>query len=148
MWDNAFSRQQSSITTRMRNLRDAPNMSATQSNDQRCFGIMVKSIGVYLGHACGPACTGPKALLSDRSDADSWSSSACLFAQAAVRCADSRSGDAWLRFPVGPYGSPGCRAGAFAALSVSGGISQEIFQHNVVKHPMRQQARQLAVLVF
>lgn len=46
-----FSRQQSSITARIRNLRDAPNVSATKSNDQRWFGIMAKGIGVRVPRA-------------------------------------------------------------------------------------------------
>lgn len=41
-----FSRQQSSFTARMRNLRDTPNVSDKKSNDQRWPGCSATGIGV------------------------------------------------------------------------------------------------------
>ena len=46
-----FSRQQSSITARMRNLREAPKVSATKSSDQRWFGNRASGIGVRVPRA-------------------------------------------------------------------------------------------------
>lgn len=41
-----FSRQQSSITARMRNLRAAPKLSARKSSDQRALGCAASGISV------------------------------------------------------------------------------------------------------
>lgn len=46
-----FSRQQSSITARMRNLREAPKLSARKSSDQRAWGCAACGIGVRVPRA-------------------------------------------------------------------------------------------------